>query len=190
MTAPAVLAWGRQFAAAAHGLNARLLAPAGGPRRRFRPAAVDQAVAGLWGCEAGSLETQSWDRGIASLTELRRLAEPFVAHLKVSAYRRSSAEPARGAAPSVNYPVPIGHSGERRNRHGSHSRMSPTASTTRAASNSASTSGARDDAVAPLSRRSISAKCSGEVNRRYRNLPERRSRTSINPGPRRMKQRP
>jgi hypothetical protein len=40
-------------------------------------------VAGLWGCDADSLETQSWDRGIASLTELRRLAEPFVAHLKV-----------------------------------------------------------------------------------------------------------
>ena len=80
---PAVLAWGRQFAAAAHSLNARLLAPGGGPRRRFRPAAVDLAVAGLWGCDAGSLETQSWDRGIGSLTELRLLAEPFVAHLKV-----------------------------------------------------------------------------------------------------------
>jgi hypothetical protein len=83
MTTPAVLAWGRQFAAAASSLNARLLAAAGGPRRRFRPAAVDQAVAGLWGCEADRLETQAWDRGIASLTELRRLAEPFVAHLKI-----------------------------------------------------------------------------------------------------------
>lgn len=83
MTAPAVLAWGRQFAAAAHSLNARLLAPAGGPRRRFRPEAVDQAVAHLWGCDADSLETQSWDRGIASLAELRRIAGPFVAHLKI-----------------------------------------------------------------------------------------------------------
>jgi hypothetical protein len=87
MTVPAVLDWGRQFAAAAHSLNARLLAPAGEdrPRRRFRAAAVDQAVAGLWGCPAGSLEPQSWDRGIASLTELRRLAEPFTARLKVLA---------------------------------------------------------------------------------------------------------
>jgi hypothetical protein len=83
MTTPAVLAWGRQFTAAAHRLNAGLLASAGGPRRRFRPAVVDRAVAGLWGCDADSLETQSWDRGIASLTELRRVAEPFVAHLKM-----------------------------------------------------------------------------------------------------------
>jgi hypothetical protein len=83
MTTPAVLTWGRQFAAAASSLNARLLAAAGGPRRRFRPAAVDQAVAGLWGCDADSLPAQSWDRGIASPAELRRLAEPFVAHLKI-----------------------------------------------------------------------------------------------------------
>lgn len=83
LAAPALLAWGRQFAAAAHSLNARLLAPADGARRRFRAAVTDQAVADLWGCDAGSLETQAWDRGIASLTALRQLAEPFVAHLKV-----------------------------------------------------------------------------------------------------------
>jgi hypothetical protein len=83
IAAPAVLAWGRQFAAAAHSLNTRLLAPAGGPRRRFRAAVTDQAVAGLWGCDVESLETQAWDRGIASLTGLRQLAEPYVAHLKV-----------------------------------------------------------------------------------------------------------
>jgi hypothetical protein len=83
MSTPAVLTWGREFTAAARDLNAKLLAPAGGPRRRFRPAAVDQAVANLWGCGIGSLEAQSWDRGIASLTALRRLAEPFVAHLKL-----------------------------------------------------------------------------------------------------------
>jgi hypothetical protein len=83
MTTPEVLAWGRQFAVAARSLNARVLAPAGGPRRRFRPAAVDEAVAGLWGCDVASLEAQSWDRGIASLTALRRLAEPLVAHLKI-----------------------------------------------------------------------------------------------------------
>jgi hypothetical protein len=40
-------------------------------------------VADLWGCGVDSLEAQSWDRGIASLAILRRLAEPFVAHLKV-----------------------------------------------------------------------------------------------------------
>jgi hypothetical protein len=83
LAAPAVLAWGHRFAATAHSLNATVLASAGGPRRRFRPAAVDQVVAGLWGCDASSLETQAWDRGIASLTQLRRLAEPFVAHLKI-----------------------------------------------------------------------------------------------------------
>jgi hypothetical protein len=40
-------------------------------------------VAGLWGCDVASLEAQSWDRGIASLTALRRLAEPVTAHLKI-----------------------------------------------------------------------------------------------------------
>jgi hypothetical protein len=83
MTTPAALAWGRQFTATARRLNDRLLAQAGGPRRRFRPAAVDQAVAGLWGCDVDGLETQGWDRGIASVAALRRLAEPLVAHLKV-----------------------------------------------------------------------------------------------------------
>jgi hypothetical protein len=83
MTTPTALAWGRQFTAVARGLNARLLAPAGGSRRRFRPAVVDEAVADLWGCDVNSLEAQAWDRGIASLTALRRLAEPFVAHLKI-----------------------------------------------------------------------------------------------------------
>lgn len=83
MSEPAVLAWGRRFAAAARGLNARLLGSADGPRRQFRPAAVDEAVAGLWGCDVASLEAQSWDRGIASLTVLRRIAEPLTAHLKI-----------------------------------------------------------------------------------------------------------
>lgn len=83
MATPAALAWGRQFTVAARGLSARLLAPASGSRRRFRPAAVDEAVADLWGCDVESLEAQSWDRGIPSLTALRRLAEPFVAHLKI-----------------------------------------------------------------------------------------------------------
>jgi hypothetical protein len=83
MSTPAVLAWGRQFTVAARGLNARLLGSAGGPRRQFRPTAVDEAVAGLWGCDVASLEAQSWDRGIASLTALRRLAEPVTAHLKI-----------------------------------------------------------------------------------------------------------
>lgn len=83
MTTPAALAWGREFTAAARALNGRLLAPAGGPRRWFRPAVVDAAVAVLWGCDVDRLEPQSWDRGIASLTALRRLAEPYVAHLKV-----------------------------------------------------------------------------------------------------------
>jgi hypothetical protein len=83
MTTPAALAWGRQFAATARSLNARLLGPVGDPRRWFRPAAVDQAVANLWGCDVASLEAQSLDRGIASLAALRRLAEPFVAHLKI-----------------------------------------------------------------------------------------------------------
>jgi hypothetical protein len=83
MRHPAVLAWGRDFAAAARRVSEQLLAPSGGPRRRFRPAAVDRAVAALWGCGTGSLEAQAWDRGIPDLTALRQLAEPFVAHLKV-----------------------------------------------------------------------------------------------------------
>lgn len=83
MTTPTVLAWGRQFTVAARGLNAKLLGPVDGPRRRFRPAVVDKVVADLWGCDVASLEAQSWDRGIASLTALRRLAEPLTAHLKI-----------------------------------------------------------------------------------------------------------
>lgn len=83
VTTPAALAWGRQFAAAARGVNATLLTSADGSRRRFRTAAVDAAVAGLWGCDGDGLEAQAWDRGIATLAALRQLAEPFVAHLKI-----------------------------------------------------------------------------------------------------------
>jgi hypothetical protein len=83
LTTPAVLTWGRVFTAVARTLNARLLGPAEETRRRFHPAVVDQAVAKLWGCGTDSLETEAWDRGIAGLATLRRLAEPFVAHLKV-----------------------------------------------------------------------------------------------------------
>lgn len=83
MTTPAVLTWGRQFAAAARGMNAGLLTLADGSRRRFRPAVVDETVTRLWGCDASNLEAQAWDRGITSLAALRRLAEPFVAHLKI-----------------------------------------------------------------------------------------------------------
>jgi hypothetical protein len=84
MSTPAALAWGRRFAAAARRLNARMLAPAGGgAQRRFRPAAIDRTVAALWGCGAENLEARAWDRGIASLTMLRRMSGSFVAHLKV-----------------------------------------------------------------------------------------------------------
>jgi hypothetical protein len=84
MRTPAMLAWGREFVAAARQCNERLLAPAGGaPRRRFRPEAIDRAIAKLWGCDVGDLQAEAWDRGFADLAALRRVAEPFVAHLKV-----------------------------------------------------------------------------------------------------------
>lgn len=83
MTTPSVLDWGRRFAVAARELNTRVLGSSDGARRRFRPAAVDQAVASLWDCDVASLEAQAWDRGIASLTAVRRLAEPLTAHLKI-----------------------------------------------------------------------------------------------------------
>jgi hypothetical protein len=85
MTAPAVLDWGRRFAVAARRLNTAVLGPAAGgcSRRRFQPAAVDQALATLWGCDADELEARAWDRGIASGVVARRMAEPLVAHLKM-----------------------------------------------------------------------------------------------------------
>jgi hypothetical protein len=83
LRAPAALAWGRDFAVAARRRHDQVLGPAGdGPRRRFRPEAADRAVARLWGCDAADLQEQAWDRGIASLAALRRIAEPFVAYLK------------------------------------------------------------------------------------------------------------
>ncbi|HMH90647.1 MAG TPA: TfuA-like protein [Streptosporangiaceae bacterium] len=86
LRAPAALAWGRDFAVAARRCHGQVLGPAGGgPQRRFRPEAGDRAVARLWGCDAADLQEQAWDRGIASLAALRRIAEPFVAYLKSGA---------------------------------------------------------------------------------------------------------
>lgn len=84
MRTDAVMAWGRELVVAARRCNERLLTPAGGgPRRRFKPEVVDRAVTALWGCELSCLQAQAWDRGIADLATLRRIAEPFVAHVKV-----------------------------------------------------------------------------------------------------------
>lgn len=85
MRTPARLAWGREFVTAARRCNERMLTPVpGSTRRQFRPEVVDRAVARLWGCGISELEAQAWDRGIADVAELRRMAEPFVAHLKTS----------------------------------------------------------------------------------------------------------
>jgi len=84
MTA-SMLAWGRRFAAAAHRCNEGLLRPAAAAagRRRFRAEAVNQAFATVWGCDSRDLQAYAWDRGIPDLATFRKLAEPFVAHLKV-----------------------------------------------------------------------------------------------------------
>jgi hypothetical protein len=83
MRTPVTLAWGRAFVAAARRCNERLLTPvAGSPRRQFRPEVIDRTVARLWECEISDIEERLWDRGIADVAELRRMAEPFVAHLK------------------------------------------------------------------------------------------------------------
>jgi hypothetical protein len=90
---PAMLAWGRDFVAAARRSRERVLGVADGePRRRFRAAATDRAVAELWGCDTSGLQAQAWDRGIADLGALRRIAEPFVAHLTYGT--RDAAPPA------------------------------------------------------------------------------------------------
>lgn len=81
MRTPSMLAWGRKFVAAARMCNERLLGPS--PRRRFRAEAIESAIAALWKCDVSDVQAQAWDRGIADLGELRRIAEPFVAHLKV-----------------------------------------------------------------------------------------------------------
>lgn len=83
---PAMMSWGRDVVITARRCHDRLLGPAspadGRPRRRFRAEIADRVLARQWGCEPGDLTTQAWDRGIAHLAALRRLAEPFVALLK------------------------------------------------------------------------------------------------------------
>ncbi|GAA4605237.1 hypothetical protein GCM10023195_18130 [Actinoallomurus liliacearum] len=81
---PAAMAWGREVVAAARRCRERLLGPVpdGGTRRRFRAEVADRVIAGEWGCDPGDLTGHAWDRGIADLAALRRLAEPFVALLK------------------------------------------------------------------------------------------------------------
>ena len=74
---PAVLAWGREVVVAARRCHERLEADA-----------IDRAVARLWGCDPDDLQWQGWDRGIADLTALRRLAEPFGAFLASGGPRR------------------------------------------------------------------------------------------------------
>jgi hypothetical protein len=92
---PATLAWGRDYVAAARRCHERLLGTAGdGSRRRFRAEVTDRAIAQLWGCAPRDLEGQAWDRGFADVAALRRIAEPFVAHLKVAAAAAPPAEPA------------------------------------------------------------------------------------------------
>jgi hypothetical protein len=76
---PVVLDWAREFAATVRRYSKR---PPGEPHGRFRPDAIDRAVATLWDCDIAALDAQSWDRGIGGLADLRRLAEPFVACLK------------------------------------------------------------------------------------------------------------
>jgi len=84
----AVRDWSREVVRAAQRCN-RLL-PAG-PRRletgppqrlRYRDAVTDQAFATAWRCAPAELEAAVWDRGICSIQEFRRLAEPFVSYLK------------------------------------------------------------------------------------------------------------
>ncbi len=74
----ATLAWGRNLV-----LTARRCAEkrSGSGGDRSRPEAIDQALARLWGCDPRDLQAQAWDRGIASLAALRRMAGPFAACL-------------------------------------------------------------------------------------------------------------
>src|SRR6185437_9165152 len=74
---PAALAWGREVVAAARRCHERLGSDA-----------IDRAIARWWGCDPADLQWQAWDRGIAGLAALRRLAEPFGAYLASGGPRR------------------------------------------------------------------------------------------------------
>jgi hypothetical protein len=92
--------------AAARRCHERLLGTVGdGSRRRFRAEVTDRAIAQLWGCDPRDLEGQAWDRGFADVAALRRIAEPFVAHLKVAAATAPPAEPALPQPPSSAFVV-------------------------------------------------------------------------------------
>jgi hypothetical protein len=82
----AVAEWSRQVASAAQVCNRRLPAGARQQRLRYRDEVIDRAFAQVWHCEPGELEPAVWDRGICSIKEFRRLAEPFVSYLKAGVH--------------------------------------------------------------------------------------------------------
>jgi hypothetical protein len=85
LTRSAVREWGQQVARAAQKYNR--LVPAGPQRRlRYRDEVTDQVFARAWQCAPGELEAAVWDRGICSVQEFRRLAEPFVSYLKAGVH--------------------------------------------------------------------------------------------------------
>jgi hypothetical protein len=84
---PDVHAWARRVGSAAGRANqfVPLKAGPGAPatRLRFRDDVIDRTLAAHWGCELEDLITVARDRGIGTWEALHRLAEPFVAYLKI-----------------------------------------------------------------------------------------------------------
>jgi hypothetical protein len=86
VTDDAARAWARQVAAEAIQAN-QLLPRATRPGRldrlHYKDEVVDRVYAAYWGVEAEDLLEAVWDRGFDSMRTFRRIAEPFVARLKL-----------------------------------------------------------------------------------------------------------
>jgi hypothetical protein len=73
--------WGRRVVRASQYCNQFI--PAGQNRRlRYRDEIVDREFARVWRCAPDEVEAAAWDRGMFSIRQFRRLAEPFVSYLK------------------------------------------------------------------------------------------------------------
>jgi hypothetical protein len=100
---PAALDWARQVARAAGRYN-RLLPAGPTGRLRFRNEITYQAFARTWGCDQAELEAAAWDRGISSIQEFRRIAEPFVGYLKSGMLLDPPRAADQGQVPAVAVP--------------------------------------------------------------------------------------
>lgn len=79
---PEMLARGRAVVVAARRHSERQSNPVGA---KANAEDTDRVIARVWGCDAGDLEAQAWDRGIPDLVTLRKIAAPFTAYLQAGA---------------------------------------------------------------------------------------------------------